>query len=251
MRTISAVIIARNEETNIVRCLKSVAWVDEIILVDTGSMDNTVALAAQFKAKIYKIEWRGFGQAKACGIDKATSEWILSIDADEVVSPSLAAEIRLAIDSDNAADGYFIPRRTNFLGQWIDYSRWHPDYVLRLFVNKKGSFGKSLIHERTVVDGSTDHLDYPILHYSYPNTQVYMEKFRSYTTLGAEELHRRGKRFRLWALLLKPAASFYRHFIFGRGFLDGLDGFLIAVASACGTFSKYRKLRLLDKDAGT
>lgn len=249
MQTISAVIIARNEEDNIGRCLDSVNWVNEIVVVDTGSVDKTIEIARVAGAVVYEIEWQGFGHAKAYGVDKATCDWILSVDADEEISIILAAEIRDAVKSGNRFSGYYIPRKTNFLGRWIEHSRWYPDYVLRLFRKDKGTFSKSLVHEKTLVEGPTARLRNPILHYSYPDVSTYLEKFERYTSLGAEELHRNGRRFYPSDLLVKPIAAFCRHYVFGAGFLDGVEGFLIAAFSAFGVMTKYAKLRSLEKAA--
>jgi len=249
MSSISAVIITKNEESNLRRCLDSIAWVDEIIVVDSNSTDNTRPIAVEAGAHVHDIEWQGFGHAKRFGLDQANSEWVLSIDADEEVGIELAAEIRELISSGNAADGYEIPRRTNFLGRWIKFSRWYPDYVLRLFRRGSGEITESLVHEKVIVNGRIEKLKNPLLHYSYPDMDTYFKKFEKYTSLAAQELYRNGKRFKLSALIFKPMAAFSRHYITGLGFLDGLEGFLIALFSAFGVITRYVKLRSLEKAA--
>jgi glycosyltransferase involved in cell wall biosynthesis len=244
---LSAVIITKNEKKNIKRCLESIRWVDEILVVDTGSTDNTIDIARELGARVYRIEWQGFGHAKGYGVDKAGGEWVLSVDADEEITTRLAAEIKNIIGSGDGLAGYFIPRKTNFLGRWIKHSRWHPDYVLRLFRRNKGRFSTSLVHEKVLIDGATGRLQNSIRHFSYPDTKTYFEKLERYTTLGAQELRKKGKRFSVFALLSKPIASFCSHYIFGVGFLDGLEGFLIAVLSAYGVFVKYVKLYSLER----
>ena len=247
MSTISAVIITKNEEANLPGCLESVRWADEIIVIDSDSTDRTVEIAKAFGATVYQVEWQGFGHAKGFGMEKTASEWIFSIDADERITPDLAAEIREAVKSGKYS-GYYLPRRTNFLGRWIRYSRWHPDYVLRLFQKSKGSFSSSLVHEKAAVDGPVGKLHNSILHYSYPDIETYFRKFDRYTALGAEELHRNGKKFSAGILVLKSMAAFLRHYVTGAGFLDGVEGFLIASFSALGVMTKYIKLRSLERN---
>ncbi|PKK84916.1 MAG: hypothetical protein CVT49_01815 [candidate division Zixibacteria bacterium HGW-Zixibacteria-1] len=247
MSKISAVIITKNEEANIERCLKSVDWVDEIIVVDTDSTDKTRRIATEAGARVFQVEWQGFGHAKGFGVEKASHDWILSIDADEEIGERLASEIKGVIASDRAENGFEIPRRTSFLGRWIKYSRWYPDYVLRLFKKNSGRFNDSLVHEKVMIEGSIGRLANPILHYSYPDIDTYFIKFEKYTSLAAQELYNKGKRFHLAALIFKPIASFFRHYVTGLGFLDGVEGFLIAVLSAFGVVTRYVKLRSLEK----
>jgi glycosyltransferase involved in cell wall biosynthesis len=244
---LSAVVIAKNEEHNIARCLESLNFTDEIIVIDSGSTDRTIELAREFGAKIHHIEWSGFGPAKKYAVDRAAGEWILSVDADEEITGLLASEIKSTINSGNISDGYFIPRRTNFLGRWINHSRWYPDYVLRLFRKEKGQFSEALVHEQVLIAGKVGKLTNHIKHFSYPDTKTFFEKLDRYTTLGAQELMKKGRRFSLFALICKPVASFCSHYVFGAGFLDGLEGFMIAVLSAYGVFVKYVKLYSMGK----
>lgn len=249
MNKITAVIITKNEEANIGRCLKSIAWVDEIIVVDTASTDRTRQIASEAGAAIYEVEWQGFGHAKGFALEKATHEWILSLDADEEITAQLAQEIKTVISENRSESGFKIPRRTNFLGRWIKYSRWYPDYVLRLFRKGAGRFNDSLVHEKVIVEGTVGKLQNPILHYSYPDIETYFNKFEKYTSLAAQELFNKGKKFHVAAIIFKPIASFFRHYVTGLGFLDGVEGFLIAVLSAFGVVTKYAKLRSLEKAA--
>ncbi|MEW6014745.1 MAG: glycosyltransferase family 2 protein [Candidatus Zixiibacteriota bacterium] len=242
---LSIIIIAKNEEKNLVRSLTAVQGMGEIILVDSGSTDNTRAVAERFGAQVFDMGWNGFGPAKKFAQQKANGSWILSIDADEVVTAPLREEILTVVGSDNAKAGYEITRLTNFMGKWIYHSGWYPDYVLRLFRREVGLFSDSLVHESVTVSGPVGRLNNTLLHYSYPDISVYLRKLDRYTSLGAEELRRQGREFHIHNLLLKPPASFFRHYLTGAGFLDGLEGFLIAGLSAYGTFIKYAKLKTL------
>ena len=243
---LSVVIIARNEEANIGRCLESVKWADEIILIDNNSDDRTVEIARQYNAQVYNHDWNGYGPAKQAGLERASGKWILSIDADEVVSSELAAEInRICVQNDNA-NGYYIPRLTSFLGRWIRHSQWYPDYVLRLFKRTKGRFTDSLVHESVEIDGVVKYLKNDLLHYSYPDLKTFFKKTARYSELGALEAHRKGHKAGSLTAFFHSGAAFYRHFIFRAGFLDGWEGFLIALLSANRVYKKYSILRSLD-----
>ncbi len=160
----------------------------------------------------------------------------------------MSEEIKAAVKAD-AAEGYYIPRLTNFLGKWIKHSGWYPDYVLRLFKKGSGNFTDTLVHEKAAVNGRIGRLRNHLLHFSYPDIDTYFLKLKRYSSLAAEELHKKGKRFSLPAILLKPAAAFYRHYIFKGGFMDGIEGYLIAVLSAFGVMIKYIKLRRMEKES--
>lgn len=250
MSTISAVIIARNEEHNIGRCLKSLGFVDEIVVVDSESVDSTAEIARSHNAVVVQHLFTGYGEAKQTGVDRATGDWILSIDADEAVSPVLAEEIRSTLSSPAACHGYYLPRCTNFLGRWIRHSNWYPDYVLRLFRRDKGSFDGAVVHEKVVVDGAVGKLRADLLHYSYPSMEEYLRKFDIYTTMGAEEAFKAGRRAGWFALTVKPLAAFLRHYVIQQGFRDGQEGFLISVLSSGAVMVKYAKLRQLHKNTG-
>ena len=242
MPQISAVIITRNEEKNIMKCLSSIDWADEIVVVDSGSTDDTKKIASEFTQKVFDMKWEGFGKAKDFAKDKATHQWILSLDADEVVTGDLKEEIQSVIKSDKAFDGYYIPRRSNFLGKWIRHGGWYPDYVLRLFKKNKAKFSHSAVHEKVKVNGSIGYLGNPLLHYTDPNFDHYLEKLNRYTSLSAEELFRKGKRAKVFDIIFRPLAAFLKMYFAKRGFVDGLHGLILAVSSAFHVFSKYVKL---------
>ncbi len=242
---LSVVVITKNEETNIGRCLESMSWADEIIMVDSQSTDRTVEIAQQYGAKIYSPEWRGFGPAKQAGLDHATQEWAFSIDADEAATPELAEEIRKIVREGGEHDGYIVKRRTNFLGRWIYHCGWYPDPVLRLFRREKGRFDEAVVHEKVKVDGAVGELQNELLHYSYPTIEHYLKKFNTYTTMGAQQAFGDGRRARWWDILLRPPVAFAKHYVSRQGFRDGMEGLIISVMSSAAVFVKYVKLRQL------
>lgn len=245
--TLSATIITYNEESNLRRCLESVKWVDEIIIVDSNSTDATLEIAREYGAVIHEIKWQGFGHAKQTCVDKATSDWILSIDADEELTPELTWEIRQIISSDSEYDGFDIPRMTNFLGRWIKHCGWYPDRILRLFRRDKGHFDGAKIHERVILEGLIGHLRCDLLHHCYPNLDLYLEKSNRYTSVGAQAAFDRGKRTTFFDLVVRPPVSFISHYLVRQGFRDGVEGFMVSVLSAVAVFNKYAKLRSLQK----
>ena len=243
MSKLSVVIIAKDEEMNLPRCLESVKWADEIVLIDHHSTDKTATIAHEYGAKVISQDWCGFGPAKQRGVDLADSEWILSIDADEVISPELADEIREVVRCSDNVDGYYIPRRTQFLGRWIYHCGWYPDPVLRLFRKTKGSFTTAVVHEQVVVDGKVGRLKRDLLHYSYPSLDVYLTKFNRYTTLAAREAFDRRKHASILEIVFRPLACFIKHYLLKAGFLDGFEGFLVSILSSGYVLVKYAKLR--------
>lgn len=248
MTRLSVVVITKDEEDNIRRCLNSVHFADEIIVIDSGSTDQTVAIAESYQAKVFCPDWQGFGPAKQAGVEKAGGDWILSIDADEEVTPELASEIESTIANDNGICGYYFKRKTKFLGKWILHCGWYPDYVLRLFQRQRGSFDNAIVHEKVVTNGPVDYLKSELLHYSYPDLEHYLKKFNRYTTLGAEEAFRKGRKAKLTDIVFKPVASFVKHYFLKQGFRDGLEGFVLSSLSSMSVMIKYAKLRLLWKD---
>lgn len=246
---LSVVIITLNEDANLPRCLESVSFADEVVLVDSHSTDRTIEIAESFGARVSTVEWHGFGRAKQVAVDQARGEWILSIDADEELSPTLQEEIKALLAGDPTCDGYTVCRRTNFLGRWINHSGWYPDRVLRLFRKDKGGFNNAVIHEQVIVDGTVGQLENDMYHFSYPDLESYFERSNRYTTVGAQQAYDAKKRFRSSDLLLRPVAVFTKCYVAGQGFRDGLEGFMIAVLSAMAVFAKYSKLRHLERSA--
>lgn len=240
--TISAVVICRNEENVIARCLESLTWADEIIVVDSDSTDQTLPVAKKFTSRIFTHPWQGFGPQKQFAVEQAHSDWILVVDADEVVTKELAAEIRLVCTGDTLYQGYRIKRKSNFLGRWVLHGGWYPDFVLRLFRTGKGRFTRARVHESLWVDGSVGTLDGELLHYTDPVLTHYLAKLDRYTGLSAQELFEQHYPFRIWDLLVRPPAVFFKMYVWRAGFLDGIEGFLLALCSAIHVLMKYAKL---------
>ncbi|MCP4684284.1 MAG: glycosyltransferase family 2 protein [bacterium] len=243
MSKLSVVIITLNEEANLARCLESIKWVDEIVVIDSQSTDRTLEIAREYGVIVHRPEWRGFGPAKREGVAKATGDWILSLDADEEVSPELADEIRGVLGDEDGSSGFYIPRRTQFLGRWIYHCGWYPDPVLRLFRKAEGDFDDSPVHEKVVLRGRAGRLKSDLLHYSYPTLDSYFVKFNRYTNLASQKAYEEGARACAWDVVVRPFACFVKHYFLKRGFLDGLEGLIISVLSSCYVMTKYAKLR--------
>jgi glycosyltransferase involved in cell wall biosynthesis len=252
MRTpsISVVIMARNEEANIIDAISSVSFASQVVVADTGSRDRTIELARSAGAEIYSIDFDGYGASKNRALQFCRCEWVLSIDADERVSPELAGAIAAAISSDCIYDGFLINRLTYFLGKSVRHSGWYPDYLPRLFRNGKGKFSERLVHEGIEVDGKTSRLGGLLYHYSYKTLESYLEKMNVYSSLNARETFESGRRYHALDLIARPIAAFMKMYFLKLGFLDGFNGFLLARLSSFHVYVKYIKLRELCKSEG-
>ena len=246
--SVSVIIITRNEEANIARCLASVSWADEIVVVDSGSSDRTVEIARGFTPLVFSEAWRGFGPQKALALSRATRDWVLSLDADEWVTDELAAELHAIAAAPAAAEAYRLPRRSSFCGRFLKHSGWWPDYVIRFFRRGAAEFSADLVHERLIVKGRTATLQHPLLHESHRSPEHALEKINLYSTLAAREMHAQGRRASLVAATVKALWAFFATYVLRAGFLDGREGFLVAVATAEGTFYRYVKLVYLGKE---
>lgn len=244
---LSVIIISKNEASNMRDCMESVSWADEIVLVDSGSEDETVAIARSLGAKVYlHADWPGFGPQKNRALGYATGDWVLSIDADERVTDDLRCEIELVLKNPDS-DGYYCPRLSQFCGKFIHHSGWYPDYVLRLFRRNAGRFSGSLVHEIVRLDGKTAKLKNPLLHYSYLNQGDVERKVEQYSSAAARQMHEAGKRAGLLSAILRGGWAFFRTYLLRLGMLDGLAGFQIARMNARTTYLKYRKLEALNR----
>jgi glycosyltransferase involved in cell wall biosynthesis len=246
---LSAIIITRNEAINIAACLESVAFCGERIVVDSGSTDDTVAIAKGCGAQVVTHEWGGFGVQKNFALSLARGDWVLSIDADERVPPQLAFEITAAIAS-GAAEGYEMPRRSTFLGRPMLHSGWSPDYVLRLFRRDIARFTDDLVHERVVCRGRIAGLAVPLDHHPVLRLEDAVARLDGYSTAGAKMLAASGRRVTFMSGITHGLWSFLRAYVLRRGFLDGHEGFLLAVANAEGTYYRYMKAWLARRQLG-
>jgi len=248
---LSVVVITLNEASNVRACLESVAFADECVVLDGGSIDGTQDIARALGAKVHECAaWDGFGPQKNRAIALASGEWILSIDADERVSPALANEILQAIGSDGGA--FEIPRQTQFCGQWIRHCGWTPDYVLRLFRRGHARFSDDKVHERVLLTGPTSpappqRMAASLLHYSYPTPEHYWRKLQSYSTAWAAQRYAAGKTTSMTRAALSGTAAFIRSYILRLGFLDGAMGFAVCTMQAQGAFGKYFTLYCLNR----
>lgn len=240
--TLSVIIITKNEEANIERCLSSVTWTDEVIVVDSGSTDRTIEIARRFTSHVHEVGWHGFGPQKNLALSFATGDWVLSLDADEWVTDDLRTALTEAVAADATVSAWRMPRSSTFCGRVIHHSGWSPDYVTRLFRRGPARFSDDLVHERLIVDGRMGTLRAALLHESYRSLEQVLEKMNLYSTLSARDMQTRGRRASLISALAKGAWAFLRTYVLRRGFLDGREGFLIALATAESTFYRYMKL---------
>ncbi len=238
MPRLSAIIIVKDEAANIADCLDTVAFCDERIVVDGGSSDATMAIAAGRGARVVQHAWQGFGPQKNFALSLAQGEWVLSIDADERVTPELARDIEHATASAQH-DGYEIRRVSSFLGREV--GRFFPDYVLRLFRRGKAKFSDDLVHERVVCGGSIGRLEAPLRHHAVTRLEEAIGRIDRYSTASAEMLAASGRRVSFLSGITHGLWTFIRVYVLRLGFLDGKEGFLLAVANAEGSYYRYMK----------
>ncbi len=239
MEKISVVIIAGEEEANIAECLESVKWADEIVVVNSESKDRTVEIARKFTDRVVTKKWEGYAAQKKFSMDEARNEWVLSIDADERVSPELHQEISNLDFS--IVDGFYIPRRNYFLGKVIRSCGWSPDYQMRLFRKSNARLTARMIHEGFEVDGKTAHLSSELIHYTHRTITDTLKKIEEYSTLEAEEKATR-KRMTGMKVFFKPVWEFFHHFVVRRGFTDGVHGLMVSVIHAMTKAQVYMKI---------
>jgi glycosyltransferase involved in cell wall biosynthesis len=225
---LSVVVVTKNEEDRLRACLESVAWADEIVVVDAESDDKTVGVAREFTDHVVVRPWPGYAAQKNAALDLATGRWALSLDADEIVSSELAADIGRVLAADGPADGYAVPRRNMFWGQWVRHGGLYPDWQVRLFRRTCGRFGARAVHESVTVDGRVDRLSGHLEHRSYRDVSDFVARADRYATLAADEAVRAGRRARVADLVVRPLGRFFGMYVARGGFLDGWRGFLLA-----------------------
>jgi glycosyltransferase involved in cell wall biosynthesis len=242
-RTLSAVVITLNEEERLRPCLESVAWADELIVVDAESSDKTVQIAREFTDRVWVRPWPGFTAQKNFALAQATGDWILSVDADEEVSPELREEIAAVLGGEGAgADGYRVARRNIFWGRWIRHGGLYPDWQLRLFRRGLGRFSDHAVHESVEVSGTVGRLGTPLVHRSYRGLADFLARANRYSTLAAEAWIRNGRPARLSDLVWRPVGRFLVMYVVRAGFLDGWRGFLLASLYAYYVFIRSAKV---------
>ena len=249
---LSVAIITLNEEANLARTLKSVQFADEIVIVDSGSTDRTLEIAGSFKAKLFLEPWRGFAAQKNFAIEQCKGDWILSLDADEALTPELQAEMSALLSAGPPADAYLLRRRNIFLGRWIRHGGYYPDAKLRLFRRYSANFAPSArftdrpVHETIAIQGTLETLRHDIVHHAYPTVENYIERLNHYSTLGSQSLLDHGETSRSVVgfagnVLFWPVLIFFRDYIVRAGFLDGREGLLLHLYHAIYTSWQHAK----------
>ncbi len=242
---ISATIIARDEERNISRAIESLRCCDEILVVDSGSSDATVEVAAKHGARVIETIWRGYAGQKNWAAEQAQHEWILSIDADEALSEALEGDIWLLKKNGPRYDAYTMPRMAQYLGKWILHSGWYPDRKVRLYRRDKATWVGEYVHESVQVNGTVGHMDSNLLHFTCNSLSEHIKTMDRYTTLAAEEMIARGRKVPWHKMVIDPGWTFLRTYFLQRGFLDGVEGMCIAYMASMYTFLKYAKVRFM------
>lgn len=239
---LAAVIITKNEERNIIRCLESVKFCDEVIVVDSESTDQTVFLAKQLNAKVSVVPWKGYVNQRNFANTLTKADWVLSIDADEEVTPELREEILNSIASPNSADAYSLPRKTLHSGRWIRWGGWYPNRLVRLFKKDRGEWVGAELHEYWKAIGPVGELKADLIHYSFADIFDQVHRNNRYSSLGALTLRKSGRPFSSVRLITKPISKFFETYLLKLGFLDGYRGFIISVSAAYSVFLKWAKL---------
>lgn len=246
MKRVSAIIITRDAEPTIRRCLESARWTDEIIVVDSGSADRTLEICREFGASVHQTsDWPGHGPQKNRALDRASGEWVISLDSDEWMPEELGSEVRDAMRDAGGKAAFAIPRRSSFCGRFMRHSGWWPDYVVRLFRRDSARFSEDHTHDRLIVNGATGRLKSPIMHEAITDLEQMIFKMNLYSGSAAQMKLREGRRASLFTALLHGGWAFFRTYILRLGFLDGREGFMLAIANAEGSYYRYLKLMLL------
>lgn len=245
---LSVAIITKNEVENLPDCLKSVSFAGQIVVVDSGSTDETVKIASGLGCDVFNEPWRGFGPQKQFAIDQCRNPWILVLDADERIPDDTARAIRAVVLRPSAtAQGFSFSRKNYFQGRWIRHAGWWPDRVVRLFRKGRGRMTPVKVHESIEVDGVVEPLGYHIEHYTESSFSQILIKIDHYSTLGAEEAFKEGKTASIYSAVLRAKLAFLHNYILRCGFLDGHQGLTLAITDAINKFFKYAKLAELSR----
>ncbi len=253
MQKVSAVLLTKNEEKNIDRCFRSLEWVDEIVVIDTGSTDGTIPLVREYTERVGTGDiGKGFAYNRNLGNELATNRWVLKVDPDEVITEALRDEIREVLSLESGVHGYYAATRSHFGGKWIQGCGWYPMYQVRLFDKSRAKW-ENLVHERLVLEGKTETLKNDILHYSYEGIEHYFQKFNLYTSLDARRLREAGRVVRCGNMpsmfLVRPVGFFLKSYLFQKGWRDGFYGFAVSLYSSLYVLVKYMKLYELQRNS--
>jgi len=245
---LSVAIIAKDAAAQLPSCLASTAFADEVVLVDSGSSDGTVELAARLGARVVQKEWLGYGAQKQFAVDAASYDWVLCVDADERVSPELCESILAELKAPRGFV-YAMPRRNRFLGRWLKHGEGYPDWSARLFHRAHARWGSESVHEKVISDDPLLRLSGDLLHDSAETLERYLEKQNRYTSLQAESMHAAGQRANVLRLIFSPLLRFLKYYLLRLGFLDGLPGLVHIVIGCVNSFNKYAKLKEIERVA--
>ncbi|TMH99238.1 MAG: glycosyltransferase family 2 protein [Betaproteobacteria bacterium] len=243
---LSAVLITRNAAAVLAPCLESLAFADEIVVVDSGSSDGTAEIARRYGARLVQKEWLGFGQQKQYAVDQAQHDWVLCLDADETVSPQLAASIQAALAAP-VSPVYRMPRRNRFLGRWLSHGEGYPDWSPRLFNRMNARWSDDLVHEKVLYAVTPGTLQGDLLHDSADDLTAYLERQNRYTTLAARQAYELGRSAGFFHILMSPVVRFFKFYVFRLGFLDGMPGLMHISIGCMNSYLKYAKLIELRK----
>ncbi len=247
---VSVFIVCFNEEKQIRRCLDSIKWCEEIIIVDSGSTDKTLEICREYTDKIFHKPWAGYVEQKRFALEKCQYDWVLNLDADEVLTPALSQEIMRELEN-SVYDGYFILRTVFHLDKWWRKGGWHPEYRLRLCKKSKTVWGGMDPHEKAIVTGKTKKLNSELEHYSYKNIADQIARINNYSSTLANNLYASGERGNVMQIILNPISRFIKFYILKKGFLEGFPGFTMAVVDAFYVFLKYMKLWEIERNQRT
>jgi len=239
---VTVTIITLNEAAHIAAAIDSASWADEVVLVDSGSTDDTSSIARAKGVRVETRAWTGYVDQKNFAASLSSNDWIFSLDADERITPSLATEVRSLLSTEPPHRGYRVPRVTHHLGRWVRTTDFYPDFQTRVYDRRAARWKGRYVHESVMVDGATGRLTGELQHYSYRDLRDHLDRINQYTTLAARQMHESGRRSGPLDLLVHPPAAFLRNYVLRRGFLDGTAGLTLSIVNAYAVFLKFAKL---------